>query len=211
MRVRTKICGITRIEDARAAVGAGADALGFVFHRPSARYLSPSAAQSIIRELPPFVTPVGLFVDASAQEIEAAIDVAKVTVLQFHGEETAADCEAFGRPYIKAVRVAPGVDVDCFRASHPRACALLLDTYVEGQSGGTGRTFDWSLWPKHCAVPMILAGGLTVENVAQAIAATHPYAVDVSGGVETGRRGIKDPQRIREFIDEVTRGSSQGL
>ena len=200
--VRSKICGITRIEDALAAVEAGADALGFVFYRPSPRSVSVQQARAIIAALPPFVTTVGLFVNASACELNETLDAVPLDLLQFHGDEARAACEGYHRPYIKALRVKAGDDIAAACAAYPSASGILLDTYVEGVPGGTGAAFDWSLVPQGLSKPIILAGGLSAANVAQAIAQVRPYAVDVSGGVEQSK-GIKDPEKIRAFMQAV--------
>ncbi|MCY0109823.1 MULTISPECIES: phosphoribosylanthranilate isomerase [Pseudomonas] len=197
--VRSKICGITRIEDALAAVEAGADAIGFVFYAKSPRAVNVQQARAIIRALPPFVTTVGLFVNASRCELGEILDAVPLDLLQFHGDESAEACEEWRRPYIKALRVKAGDDIAAAVAAYPGASGVLLDTYVEGVPGGTGEAFDWSLIPPDLSKPLILAGGLTPENVADAVARVRPYAVDVSGGVEASK-GIKDHAKIRAFI-----------
>ncbi|MGF6669220.1 MULTISPECIES: phosphoribosylanthranilate isomerase [Pseudomonas] len=197
--VRSKICGITRIEDALAAVEAGADAIGFVFYAKSPRAVNVQQARAIIRALPPFVTTVGLFVNASRCELGEILDAVPLDLLQFHGDENAEACEEWRRPYIKALRVKAGDDIAAAVAAYPGASGVLLDTYVEGVPGGTGEAFDWSLIPPDLSKPLILAGGLTPENVADAVARVRPYAVDVSGGVEASK-GIKDHAKIRAFI-----------
>ncbi|MDZ3825822.1 phosphoribosylanthranilate isomerase [Pseudomonas monsensis] len=197
--VRSKICGITRIEDALAAVEAGADAIGFVFYAKSPRAVSVQQARAIIRAMPPFVTTVGLFVNASRCELGEILDAVPLDLLQFHGDESAEACEEWRRPYIKALRVKAGDDIAAAVAAYPGASGVLLDTYVEGVPGGTGEAFDWSLIPPDLSKPLILAGGLTPENVADAVARVRPYAVDVSGGVEASK-GIKDHAKIRAFI-----------
>ena len=200
--VRSKICGITRIEDALAAVEAGADAIGFVFYAKSPRAVTFQQARDIIKALPPFVTTVGLFVNASRCELGELLDAVPLDLLQFHGDETVAECEGWHRPYIKALRVKAGDDIAAAVDAYPSASGVLLDTYVEGVPGGTGEAFDWSLIPQHLSKPLILAGGLTPENVADAVARVKPYAVDVSGGVEASK-GIKDHARIQAFIKAV--------
>lgn len=207
--VRSKICGITRIEDALAAVEAGADAIGFVFYAKSPRAVSVQQAQEIIAALPPFVTTVGLFVNASRCELNEILDALALDLLQFHGDETPDDCIGYRRPYIKALRVRAGDDIAAMCAAFKGASGILLDTYVEGVPGGTGEAFDWSLVPQGLSKPIILAGGLSADNVAQAIARVRPYAVDVSGGVEQGK-GIKDHGKIRAFMQAV-RGSSGSM
>ncbi|SHL72827.1 phosphoribosylanthranilate isomerase [Phytopseudomonas punonensis] len=200
--VRSKICGITRLEDALVAVAAGADAIGLVFYARSPRAVSVEQARNILAGLPPFVTTVGLFVDMPRSEIEALLAAVPLDLLQFHGDEKAADCEALGRPYIKALRVRAGDDVAALVGAYPSAQAVLLDTYVEGVPGGTGQAFDWSLVPAKLSKPVILAGGLTADNVGAAIAQVRPYAVDVSGGVEAGK-GIKDATKVKDFVRAV--------
>ncbi|AAY91351.1 phosphoribosylanthranilate isomerase [Pseudomonas protegens] len=204
--VRSKICGITRIEDALAAVAAGADAIGLVFYAKSPRAVNVQQARAIIAALPPFVTSVGLFVNASRCELGEILDAVPLDLLQFHGDESAADCEGYHRPYIKALRVKAGDDIAAACLAYPRASGILLDTYVEGVPGGTGEAFDWSLVPQGLSKPIILAGGLTPDNVAAAIARVRPYAVDVSGGVEQGK-GIKDPAKIQAFMQAVRRSN----
>jgi len=204
--VRSKICGITRVEDALIAAEAGADAIGLVFYDRSPRAVSVQQARAIIAALPPFVTTVGLFVNASRCEIGEILDAVPLDLLQFHGDETSAQCEGHGRPYIKALRVRPGEDIAACCAEYNQASGILLDTYVPGVPGGTGEAFDWSLVPADLGKPVILAGGLTADNVRAAIAQVSPYAVDVSGGVEASK-GVKDAEKIRTFIREV-RGSA---
>lgn len=204
--VRSKICGITRIEDALAAVAAGADAIGLVFYDKSPRAVSVEQAARIVRALPPFVTSVGLFVDASRNDIQAVLEAVPLGLLQFHGDETPEQCEGHSRPYIKALRVQAGMDLHACCRAFASASGLLLDTFVAGVPGGTGEVFDWSLVPKDLPKPVILAGGLVPANVAAAIAQVQPYAVDVSGGVEASK-GIKDPQRVREFVAAVRQAS----
>lgn len=200
--VRSKICGITRIEDALAAVEAGADAIGLVFYAKSPRAVSIEQAAAILQALPPFVTTVGLFVDMPRDELQQLLQRLPLDLLQFHGDESPADCEGHGRPYIKALRVRPGEDVSAAMAPYSGARGILLDTFVEGVPGGTGASFDWSLVPENACKPIILAGGLDAGNVAVAICHVRPYAVDVSGGVEASK-GIKDAGKIRAFIQAV--------
>ena len=202
MRVRVKICGITRMEDALASVDAGADALGFMFHEKSARFVTPSRARSIISMLPPFVTPVGVFVDTPPDVVRAVARETGIAVAQLHGDESAEAGDACGLPYVKAISVCGPVDAVKLERDFPRASAVLLDH----ARGGTGTTFDWRHWPSAKNVRLILAGGLTVDNVAAAIAATRPFAVDVSTGVEAAP-GIKDASKVRAFIAEVARAS----
>ena len=202
MRTRVKICGITRPEDAIEAARLGADAIGLVFYPASPRAVTAQQARAIAEALPPFITVVGLFVDAQPVEIAAILDAVRLDTLQFHGNEKAAECVRYGRPYIKALRMRPGVDVAACAHDHPGSAALLLDAHVEGVPGGTGLAFDWSLIPAGLNKPLILAGGLTPENVADAVRRVWPYAVDVSGGVESAK-GIKDHRKMAKFINEV--------
>ncbi|MDD1957229.1 phosphoribosylanthranilate isomerase [Pseudomonas sp. 8209] len=200
--VRSKICGITRIEDALAAAEAGADAIGLVFYARSPRAVNVQQARAIIAALPPFVTTVGLFVNASRCELNEILDAVPLDLLQFHGDETPADCDGYHRPWIKALRVRHGDDLEAGCQQYAKASGILLDTFVAGVPGGTGEAFDWSLIPEHLSKPIILAGGLSADNVGAAIAQVHPYAVDVSGGVEQAK-GIKDPARIEAFMRAV--------
>lgn len=202
MSTAVKICGITRPEDALAAARAGAHAIGLVFYAKSPRYVTPARAAEIIRVLPPFVTTVGLFVDSTAEEVRAALAAAPVGLLQFHGDETPEFCRQFKRPYVKAVRVKAGVDLLQYAQDYHDAKALLLDAYVEGLHGGSGAAFDWSLIPRGLPLPVILSGGLTPENVTEAVRRVRPSAVDVSSGVESAK-GIKDAQKIAAFIKGV--------
>jgi phosphoribosylanthranilate isomerase len=204
MRVRVKICGITRLEDALAAVQYGADAIGFVFDSGSPRFIDGEQAADIAGALPPFVTKTGLFVDADAGYVHRMLEQVPLDLLQFHGEEEPGYCGRFRRPYIKSVAMDADVDLAAVATVYSDASALLLDASVPGIPGGTGKRFDWSLVPAGVSVPIILAGGLTAENVAEAIASVHPYAVDVSSGVER-EKGIKDAARIEAFMQEVGR------
>jgi len=203
-RTRVKICGITRPEDALAAVNAGADAIGFVFYEPSPRNLSIEQAALIAQVVPPFVTIVGLFVDPQKALVKSVLENVRIDLLQFHGHESREACECFSRPYIKAFRVKPEEDLEAAFANYPTATGFLLDTYRPGVPGGTGQVFDWGLFPKQSDKPLILAGGLVPENIASAIENTHPFAVDVSGGVESAKR-IKSPELINQFIAGVNR------
>ena len=202
MATAVKICGITRLEDALASIRAGAHAIGFVFYPPSPRYIAPASASSILRALPPFITTVGLFVDASEEEVRATVSRAPVQLLQFHGAESPEYCRQFGRPYMKAVRMGPEVDLLQYARDYHDARALLLDAYVEGLHGGSGVSFDWSRVPARLPLPVIVSGGLTVENVGEAVRRVRPSAVDVSSGVESAK-GIKDAARIAAFIAGV--------
>jgi phosphoribosylanthranilate isomerase len=199
MAVRVKICGITRLPDLHAACEAGADALGFVFYEKSPRHVSIANAAGLLRELPPFVQSVGLFVNAGPAFIESVLQAVPLDLLQFHGDETPADCARFGRPYIKAVRVNRDTDLLKCAADFDSARGLLLDAWVAGVPGGTGERFDWSLIPPELPKPVILSGGLTPENVAEAIQRVRPWAVDVSSGVEVSK-GVKDAHLIAQFI-----------
>lgn len=201
-RVRVKFCGITRAEDARAAVALGADAIGLVFYAGSPRAVTLPQALAVVSALPPFIARVGLFVDPRPEEVEMVLRVGGVDVLQFHGDEAPEFCRHFGRPYIKALRVRPEMDVRAAAEHHPDAAAVLLDTHQEGLPGGTGKVFDWALVPQHLPRPVILAGGLTPVNVAAAICRVRPYAVDVSGGIESAP-GVKDAGLMRAFLHEV--------
>lgn len=202
MRTRVKICGITRVEDARVAAYCGADAIGLVFYAASPRAVTVDQADQIARSLPAFVTCVGLFVNPRPEEVEEALKQVAIDCLQFHGEETADFCQQFGRPYIKAIRVTDDTDIKYQASQYSQARAVLLDAFVKDIPGGTGQCFDWTRIPADCPRPVILAGGLSVANVVEAIRQAHPYAVDVSGGVERGK-GIKDQAKIRQFIAEV--------
>lgn len=206
MRVRVKICGITRPEDARAAAEAGADAIGLVFWPGSPRYLSLAAAERVMRALPSFVTRTALFMDATAETVGTVIDRLPVDLLQFHGSEDEAFCAGFGRPYIKALGMAGGTDAAALAERYASAGGLILDGHAPGEPGGSGRRFDWRRIPS-LAVPVILAGGLTPDNVGEAVATARPWAVDVSSGVESAP-GVKDARLMERFIDEVNRGSA---
>ena len=201
-RVRSKICGITTLDDALAAVEAGADALGLVFYPPSPRAVSIEQAQTILAGLPPFVCTVGLFVDARHEELERHLAQLPLDLLQLHGDESAEYCEHLPRPYIKALRVRPGEDLAEQAVRYRAARAILLDSFVPGVPGGTGESFDWNLVPERFPKPLILAGGLNADNVAQAITQLKPYAVDVSGAVERSK-GLKDHAKLRAFIAAV--------
>ncbi|MCC7083138.1 MAG: phosphoribosylanthranilate isomerase [Burkholderiales bacterium] len=207
MPTRIKICGITRVEDALAACAAGAHALGFVFHAPSPRNVSPETAREIVSGLPPFVTTVGLFVDRPADEVERVAARVPLDLMQFHGDETPEFCRRVGRPYLKVVRMRSGIDLLEYARRFGDARGLLLDAYVSGTPGGTGTRFDWSLVPGGLPLPIVLSGGLTPETVGEAVRALKPWAVDVSSGVEAAK-GIKDPQRIRDFIAGVRRADA---
>jgi phosphoribosylanthranilate isomerase len=208
---RVKICGITNATDALHAVAQGADALGFVFYPPSPRYIEPAEAAKIIAVLPPFVSSVGLFVDASEAHVRQVLEDTRLDVIQFHGDEEAAFCQRFNRPYIKALRVdgarQTAADVSALAAKYSGARGILLDTYRQGMPGGTGEVFDWALVPADVN-NIVLAGGLTPANVAQAVSKVSPYAVDVSGGVESSH-GVKDAAKVTQFIKAAKAASER--
>lgn len=210
-RTRVKICGLTRAEDALAAALAGADAVGLVFYARSPRAVDAVQAREVLGALPPFVTSVGLFVDAEPAFVREILAAVPLDLLQFHGDESEAYCSGFGRPWIKALRVRPGMDLgqEVRRFGEAGARGLLLDTYEPGRPGGTGQRFDWGLIPPALGPSIILAGGLDPENVVEAIRAVRPYGVDVSGGVEAvlgDNRRIKDRSKIDAFMHGVTDG-----
>ncbi len=202
-RTRVKICGITRPQDAQVAAELGTDAIGLVFYQQSPRAVSIEQAQAIIDVLPPFITVVGLFVNAKPQFIQQILDKIPLDALQFHGEESPAECCRFNKPSIKALRMQPGVDIHAFIEDYASAQAILLDSYMKGVKGGTGATFDWQQVPPHLSKPIILAGGLTPENITEAVRILHPYAVDISGGVESAK-GVKDAAKIAAFMKRVS-------
>jgi len=201
---RVKICGITRVEDALAAAHSGADAIGLVFYQRSPRHVGIELAAQLAGALPPFVSVVGLFVNADAALVREVLARVPLDLLQFHGDETPEYCAQFGKPYLKAIRVRAGVDLLQCASDFRGARGLLLDAHVEGIPGGTGKAFDWTLIPKRLPLPVILSGGLDAENVAAAIRQVRPYAVDVSSGVEASK-GIKDAAKIARFMQEVKR------
>lgn len=203
VRTRVKICGITRVEDALSAVEQGADAIGLVFYPPSPRYVSASQAAEIAQVLPAFVTVVGLFVDALSADIEAVLSKVPIDLIQFHGNETPEQCRRYEKPYIKAIRVKTDTNLIQYQSDFSDAKALLLDTYTDGVPGGTGQVFDWNVIPKHMTKQLVLAGGLDANNVTQAIKLVKPYAIDVSGGVESAK-GIKDAAKIAAFMRGVS-------
>ncbi len=200
-KTRIKICGLTREVDVDVAVAAGADAIGFVFYPPSPRYVSAERAAELALRIPPFVDVVGLFVNATAEEVAAVCALVPVNVLQFHGDEDAAYCEQFDRPFIRAARVRPGLDLVEFAGSFSRTRGLLLDAFVEGYGGG-GHVFDWTLIPADLPAHLVLSGGLTADNVGEAIRRVQPVAVDVSSGVEMSK-GVKDHSKIAAFVAAV--------
>ena len=205
MRTRIKICGITREEDARAAVAMGADAIGLVFYRPSPRCVSIERARAITAATSPFVAATAVFVNPARDDVEQVIRECGVSLLQFHGDEPPEFCAGFSRPYIKAARIRPGLNLLEYLSTYASAGAWMLDAFHAELWGGTGGTFDWSLVPSGMAKPVILSGGLTCENVGAAIRCTRPYAVDVSTSVEISK-GIKDPEKIAAFIGAVKHG-----
>jgi phosphoribosylanthranilate isomerase len=202
MVTAVKICGITRVEDALAAAQAGAHAIGLIFYPGSPRLVSLVVARRVVDALPAFVTPVALFVDAQSMDVERVIREVRPQLLQFHGDEPPKFCERFDFPYIKAAKVRQGVDLLQYARRYQTAKGLLLDAFVDGSHGGTGSTFDWALIPDQLPLPLILAGGLHPENVADAILRVRPWAVDVSSGVEAAK-GIKDAAKIAAFIRGV--------
>lgn len=206
-RTRIKICGITREEDLDAAVEAGADAIGFVFYPPSPRYLSNQRAAELARRVPPFVTRVGLFVDPAPETLAETLAAVPLDLLQFQGDESPAACESTGRSYLKVARMRPGFDLIEFARTFASAQGLLLDAYVEGH-GGAGQTFDWSLVPSSLPLPIVVAGGLTAENVGSVIQRLRPWGVDVSSGVEKAK-GIKDAARIAAFVAAVKQADAR--
>ena len=202
MRTRIKICGITRPDDAITAASAGADAIGLVFYPPSPRSVSIADANNIVEVLPPFVVSVALFVNPTKAEVESVLSACRIDVIQFHGEESREFCKQFGRPYLKAARVKAGFDLIKYLQEFSDASGWLLDAFHEDAYGGKGAVFDWRLIPPKLAKPLILSGGLTVHNVAEAVRLVQPWAVDVSSGVEIGK-GIKDAKKVATFISEV--------
>ena len=201
MKPRIKICGLTRIEDLQAAIDAGADAIGLVFYPPSPRYVDLQTAATLASAVPPFVTIVGLFVNAEPQVVRETLAAVPIHLLQFHGDEDESYCRQFDRPYMKAARVKPGVDLVQYAATFPSAQAILLDAFVDGYGGG-GKVFDWSLVPAALGKPVVLSGGLDAGNGGDAVRRVRPAAVDVSSGVEAAK-GIKDAEKIKAFVAAV--------
>jgi phosphoribosylanthranilate isomerase len=201
-RTRVKICGFTSAEQAAYAAYAGTDAIGLVFYAASPRHVSIAKAQEIVAALPAFTTVVALFVDASEIQIKEVIGHVSIDVLQFHGDESAQECRRYAKPYIKAIRMHPDVDIQALTTEFHDARGLLLDAFDAKAKGGTGEQFDWDLIPAHCNLPIILAGGLSAHNVRDAITHVKPYALDVSSGVEAAK-GIKDNNKIAAFLTEV--------
>ncbi len=206
-RARIKICGITSVEDAAAVVDAGAEALGLVFYAASSRSVNIEQARAIALAAGPFTVVTGLFVDADPAFVNTVLREVPLQLLQFHGDESLAYCESFARPYMKAIRMRPELDVAAAIAEYPTASGILLDAYRPGVPGGTGETFDWARVPKFSTKPLVLAGGLTPANIADAIQMTQVYGVDVSGGVESAP-GKKDHGKITSFINNARRAAS---
>lgn len=208
-RTRVKICGITRVEDAAAVVRAGADALGLVFYPDSPRFVTAACAREIAGSVAPFVTVVGLFVNATPDSIQQVIDRVPVGLLQFHGDEDNDSCKSFGLPFIKSIAMREGMDVRSRMEHYPDASGFLLDAWQPQTHGGGGESFDWQAIPESLPVPLILAGGLTPGNVRAAISTARPYAVDVSSGVELAK-GIKSADKIAAFMQGVEDGDTGG-
>ena len=205
MRTRVKICGFTQVSDAVTAAKLGVDAIGLVFYPPSPRHVSIEQATKIVDALPAFVNVVALFVDEKESKIRELISKVSIDCIQFHGDEAPADCRVYNKPYMKAIRMKPGLDVLEIAEQYHDASALLLDAYHPGIKGGSGNQFDWDLIPKDCSLPVVLAGGLQVDNIRQAIQSVRPYALDVSSGVES-EKGVKDVAKMAAFIREINEG-----
>lgn len=199
---RVKICGITRVEDAQLSEQLGADALGFVFVKASKRFITPEASKAISDQIAPFITRVGLFLNASVQEVEQALKLMPGMLPQFHGQETPADCDRYGVPYLKAIGLGTGMPSVASLQAYKHAVAFLFDSNEPGQLGGTGHVFDWQKLDKNIGKPLILAGGLNADNVSSAIEQVRPYALDVSTGVEVSK-GVKDHAALRSFMSAV--------
>lgn len=207
MRVRIKVCGMTRSEDAAEAARLGVDAVGLVFYPKSPRYVNVEQAKVLVAKLPAFVTVTALFLDPTRGEVRTVLDGVRVELLQFHGDETPEFCRGFGRPYIKAVPMGSRADIADYAQLYHDAAALLLDSHAKGQKGGTGKSFAWASVSIAEGPPLILAGGLTAENVGTAIGIVHPYGVDVSSGVESAP-GVKDLSKLAAFVREVNNAAS---
>jgi phosphoribosylanthranilate isomerase len=206
-----KICGLTQQQDVIDTVHAGASAIGLNFYSGSPRYVEPLLAQRLSRAAANASTQcqrIGLFVDATEAQVGEVLAQVDLDMLQFSGDETAAFCRSFGKPFLKAVKMQQGINISAFEAEYADAWALLLDTHDPSQAGGTGQVFDWKLWPRSSNMRLIVAGGLGPENVASAVAQLSPFGVDVSSGVEEGRKGIKNSERVRRFIEEARHGGS---
>jgi len=202
MRTRIKICGFTQVQDAVAAAGLGVDAIGLVFYPPSPRHVSIEQAVEIVKALPAFVTVVALFVDEQEAQIREVLRSVSIDCIQFHGDESVEACRIYNKPYMKAIRMKPGLDILAIAAQYQDATALLLDAYHPGIKGGSGSQFDWDLIPEKCSLPVVLAGGLQVNNAKLAIESVRPYALDVSSGVEA-EKGIKDVAKMAAFIQAI--------
>ena len=206
---RVKVCGFTRPEDACCAALQGVDAIGLVFYPPSPRHVELDQAAAIVRALPPFVSVVGLFVDEEEATVREVLRQVPIDRLQFHGDESPQRCNRYNRPYIKAIRMRDDVDLNQLAVRYAEASALLLDAYHPSVQGGTGERFDWDRIPSDCALPIILAGGLSADNARQAITQVNPYALDVSSGVESSK-GLKDQAKIAALMAEVEAARSAG-
>jgi len=205
MRTRVKICGFTQVQDAVEAASLGVDAIGLVFYPPSPRHVSIDTAIEIVNALPAFVTVVALFVDEQEAQIREVLSKVSIDCLQFHGDESAEACELYNKPYMKAVRVKPELDIMDIASQYKKATAILLDAYHPGIKGGSGSQFDWNLIPENCSLAVVLAGGLQVDNAKQAVETVRPYALDVSSGVESSK-GIKDVAKMAAFIQAINEG-----
>ena len=205
MRTRVKICGFTRADEAIYAASLGVDAIGLVFYPPSPRHVEIEQAVRIVKALPAFTSVVALFVDEQEARIREVLAQVAIDCIQFHGEESAEACRIYGKRYIKAVRMKNTIDISALALHYHDAAGLLLDAYHPDAKGGTGSQFDWDLIPKHCSLPIILAGGLDATNAKQAVATVKPYALDVSSGVEASK-GIKDSLKMAAFIKQVNEG-----
>jgi phosphoribosylanthranilate isomerase len=205
MRTRVKICGFTRVEDAVFAAHLGVDAVGLVFYPPSPRHVEIEEAIEIANALPAFTSVVALFVDEQEARIREVLAHVPIDCLQFHGDEPAEACRIYGKRYIKALRMQDGIDISALELHYHDAAGLLLDAFHPGAKGGTGSQFDWELIPRHCSLPIILAGGLDETNAKQAVQTVRPYALDVSSGVEA-EKGVKDSLKMAAFIKQVNEG-----
>ena len=206
-----KICGLTSAENAIEVVRLGVDAIGLVFYSESPRNVDLEVARQIVTHLPPFVSSVGLFVNPTRDQVLQTLELIDLTLLQFHGDEKPDFCSGFRKPYIKAVRVTDDVDLIEYGSMYAGASGLLLDAYSQGARGGTGETFDWDLIPSELEIPIVLAGGLTPNNVAAAIDCVRPWAVDVSSGVEGALKGLKETILVRDFINEVKNADARRI
>jgi phosphoribosylanthranilate isomerase len=205
MRTRVKICGFTQVQDAVVAANLGVDAIGLVFYPPSPRNVNLDKAKEIVKALPAFVTVVALFVDEQEAQIREVLSKVAIDCIQFHGDESAEVCGIYNKPYMKAIRMKPDLDVIAMANQYQDASAILLDAYHPGIKGGSGSQFDWDLIPKNCNLPIILAGGLQADNAKQAVETVRPYALDVSSGVESSK-GIKDAAKMTAFIQAIKEG-----